>query len=186
MIAILLGPPGSGKGTQAQFIIDKFKIPHISTGDFLRAAVKEGTTLGQEAKSYMDKGGLVPDQVIIGIIKENIEKDECKNGFLLDGFPRTVGQADAFETMLEGVGKKIDHVIYIVVKDDELMKRLLDRAVKEGRSDDNEETINNRIKVYKDQTMPLVDFYQSEGLIREIDGHGNIEEITGRINSVMS
>ncbi len=186
MKAILVGPPGGGKGTQAAFLVQKYSVAHISTGDILRAAVKEGTPLGKEAKSFMDKGELVPDSVIIGIIEERIKQDDCKKGFLLDGFPRTTPQADALNDMLNKSNSKIDHVIHVAVKDDELMKRLLGRAQKEGRSDDNEETIKNRIKVYNQQTSPLIDYYRTKGILRDIDGMGTIEEITNRITKAIN
>ncbi len=185
MKAILIGPPGGGKGTQAAFLMDKYGVAHISTGDMLRAAVKEGTDLGKKAKSFMDKGELLPDDVIIGIIGERIQADDCKKGFLLDGFPRTIPQADALEDMLSKSGATIDHVIHIAVADDELMKRLLGRAEKEGRSDDNEETIKNRLKVFHEQTSPLIDYYRNKGNLRDIDGMGSIDEITGRIKSAI-
>ncbi len=185
MKAILLGPPGGGKGTQAAFLVDKYGVAHISTGDMLRAAVKEGTELGKKAKSFMDKGELLSDDIIIGIIGERIQADDCKKGFLLDGFPRTIPQADALGDMLSKSGASIDHVLHIAVPDEELMKRLLGRAQKEGRSDDNEETINNRLKVYHEQTSPLIDYYRNKGNLREIDGMGSIDEITGRIKSAI-
>ncbi|MDH4128878.1 MAG: adenylate kinase [Spirochaetota bacterium] len=186
MKAILLGPPGGGKGTQATFLVEKYSMPHISTGDILRSSVKNKTTLGAKAKSYMDKGELVPDDVIIGIIEECIEKYECKNGFLLDGFPRTIPQAEALDRSLNNIGSAIDHVIHIKVDNSELLKRLLSRAVKEGRSDDNEKTINNRIKVYNEQTSPLIDYYRKKGILRDIDGMGSVEEITDRIVNAIS
>lgn len=186
MKAILVGPPGCGKGTQAAFLTQKYSIAHISTGDILRSAVKEGTPLGIKAKSFMDKGELVPDDVIIGIIEERLKEADCQNGFLLDGFPRTIPQAEALDNMLGKLNANIDHVIHVTVGDDELMNRLLGRAEKEGRADDNEQTIRNRINVYNDQTSPLIDFYSSKGVLRSIDGLGTIEEITQRITKAIS
>ncbi len=185
MKAILFGPPGGGKGTQAKFLVDKYGIPHISTGDILRAAVKEGTAMGEKAQSFMSKGELVPDDVIIGIIEDRIQQDDCKKGFLLDGFPRTIPQGEALDSMLDKIGAGIDHVLSIDVNDKELVDRLLGRAKIEGRADDNEETIKNRIKVYKDQTLPLKDYYQKKNVLREIDGIGAIEDITGRISKAI-
>ncbi len=181
MKAILFGPPGGGKGTQATFLVDKYNIPHISTGDILRAAVKEGTTLGKQAKLIMDKGELVSDDIIINIIKERIQQNDCKKGFLLDGFPRTITQGEALNKMLNEINTKIDYVIYIDVNDDNLIQRLLGRAQKEGRSDDNENTIKKRISVYKDQTLPLKDYYKQKGILKEINGIGTISDITKRI-----
>lgn len=186
MIAILLGPPGCGKGTQATFLVEIYSIVHISTGDILRAAVKENTSLGVKAKSFMNKGELVPNDVIVGIIEERLLEDDCKNGVLLDGFPRTIPQAEALDEMLHKSNKDINHVIYIEVPEDQLMKRLLTRAEKEGRSDDNEETIKNRIKVYFEQTTPLIAFYKDKGKLREIDGLGDISEISKRISSKLN
>jgi len=183
--AILLGPPGSGKGTQASFLVKKYSIPHISTGDILRAAVKEGTAIGMKAKSYMDKGDLVPDEVIVGIIKDRLQKNDCKSGFLLDGFPRTMPQADSLDAMLTDIHAELDHVLYITVDDQELVKRLLSRADIEGRSDDNLEIIKKRIKVYKDQTLPLVGYYKFKKVLHEIDGIGAVEEITKRITAAL-
>lgn len=183
MRLILLGGPGAGKGTQANYIKDKYQIPQISTGDMLRAAVKQGTKLGLEAKSYMDSGGLVPDDVIIGLVKERIKEDDCKNGFLFDGFPRTIPQADA----MKDAGVAIDAVVEIDVADEEIIKRMSGRRAhlasgrtyhiiynppkEEGkddvtgeplvqRDDDKEETVKKRLEVYHAQTEPLVDYYK--------------------------
>jgi len=175
---VFLGPPGAGKGTQAVRIAEKYNVPHISTGDILRAAVKEGTELGKIAKEYMDKGELVPDEIIIGIIKERLSQEDVKkNGFILDGFPRTLPQAEALDKMLEELGMPLDKVIYLNVDDEEIVKRLLAR----GRADDTEEVIRNRLKVYREQTAPLIDYYASKGLLVEINGVGDIDEITRKI-----
>jgi adenylate kinase len=212
MRLILLGPPGAGKGTQAKRLVEKYGIPQISTGDMLRAALKAGTELGREAKTYMDAGKLVPDSVVIGLIDERIKEADCKNGFMLDGFPRTVAQADALKGVMDKMGLKLDHVISIDVDNDDLLGRLTGRRTcrgcgagfhvqfdppkKEGvcdkcgaelyqRDDDKEETIRNRLKVYADQTEPLIAYYKAAGLLRSIVGTGSIDEIFGRITSVL-
>jgi len=213
MNIILLGPPGAGKGTQAKMLIDEYQIPQISTGDILRAAVKEGTRLGKEAKSYMDKGELVPDSVVIGIVEERIQEPDCKKGYMLDGFPRTVPQAEALDDMLGKLSAQIDHVVSIEVANEELVKRLTGRRTcrecgagyhvmfdppkVEGicdkcggelyqRDDDNEETVSSRLNVYESQTLPLIDYYKVKGKIRPIDGVGEIKEIFERITVVLS
>ena len=208
MNLIMLGPPGSGKGTQAKRLTERFGIPQISTGDILREAVKEGTPLGKEAKRYMDEGKLVPDEVVVGIVRERLKEPDCEKGFILDGFPRTVAQAEALDRILEEMGRKIDHVIDIEVSEDELLKRLTGRRTckrcgamyhiifnppkRDGicdqcggelyqRDDDEEETIKARLKVYREQTAPLIDYYEKRGLLRRIEGSGKIEEIEERI-----
>jgi len=197
MNLILLGPPGAGKGTQATRIIEKYNVPHISTGDIFRENIKNNTPLGQKAQEYMNKGELVPDQLVVDIALDRLGKDDCKNGFLLDGFPRTVFQADALDKFLKDKGKGIDLVINIEVEDKMLIERLDARRVcptcaatynvigmppkKEGicdkcndtliqRKDDKKETVGNRIKVYHEQTSPLIDYYKEKGLIKDFDG----------------
>ncbi len=175
---VFLGPPGAGKGTQAVRVAEKYNVPHISTGDILRAAVSEGTELGKLAKSYMDKGELVPDDVIIGIIRERLSQPDVKeNGFILDGFPRTLPQAEALDKMLSELKMPLDRVVYLNVDDEEIVKRLLAR----GRADDTEEVIRNRLEVYRKQTAPLIDYYSEKCLLVEIYGVGDIEEITRKI-----
>lgn len=213
MNIILLGPPGAGKGTQAKMLIDRYEIPQISTGDILRAAVKEGTALGKEAKSYMDKGALVPDSVVIGIVEERIQQPDCEKGYMLDGFPRTVPQAEALDETLNKLSAQIDHVVSIEVANEELVKRLTGRRTcrecgagyhvmfdppkEEGvcdkcggelyqRDDDNEETVSSRLNVYESQTLPLIDYYKAQEKIRPIDGVGEIKEIFERITVVLS
>lgn len=213
MNIILLGPPGAGKGTQAKMLIDTYQIPQISTGDILRAAVKEGTPLGKEAKGYMDKGELVPDLVVIGIVEERIQEPDCKKGYMLDGFPRTVPQAKALDAMLQKLESEIDHVVSIEVANEELIKRLTGRRTcrecgagfhimfdppkQEGvcdkcggelyqRDDDNEATVRSRLQVYDSQTKPLIDYYQGQEKIRPVDGVGQIKEIFERISIVLS
>jgi adenylate kinase len=178
---IFMGPPGAGKGTQAKIVCDEFKIPQISTGDILRAAIKNGTEMGLKAKKFMDAGDLVPDEVVIGIIKDRLKEADCKNGFLLDGFPRTIEQAKALDDLLQNLNMKLDVVLNLAVPDSELLKRLLDRAIKEGRSDDNEETIKNRLVNYNNKTFPLLDYYKGKKLLKEIDGIGKLDEVTNSI-----
>jgi adenylate kinase len=212
MNLILLGPPGAGKGTQAKRLVETYGIPQISTGDMLREAVKNQTELGMEAKKYMDAGQLVPDEVVIGLVKERLSKPDCDQGFMLDGFPRTVGQAEELDKVLAEMNKDIDHVVSIEVPNEELMGRLTGRRTckqcgagyhvifdppkVEGkcdkcggelyqRDDDNEATVSNRLKVYESQTKPLIDYYQGKGLLRPIDGVGGIDEIFGRIKAVL-
>lgn len=211
MRIILLGSPGSGKGTQAQFITEKYGIPQISTGDMLRAAVKEGTPLGIEAKKVMDAGGLVSDQIILGLIKERIAQNDCAKGFLLDGFPRTIAQAEGLVDMQV----EIDHVVEIAVEDSEIIKRMAGRRVhpasgrtyhiefnkpkQEGvddvtgdsliqRDDDQEETVKKRLEVYHEQTKPLVGFYSADGQAAKfssIEGVGSVEDITVKVFAVL-
>jgi adenylate kinase len=181
-----MGPPGAGKGTQAAIICDKYKIPQISTGDILRSAIKNQTDLGKEAKSYIDSGKLVPDEVVIGIVRSRLQESDAQNGYLLDGFPRTLEQAEALKVMLKDMGQNLDHAVNLSVPDEELIKRLLSRAVKEGRSDDTEPVIKERLKTYNDSTLPLIEYYRKEGILKEIDGVGTLEEITERINQVLS
>lgn len=185
MRLILFGPPGAGKGTQAKNIADKYATAHISTGDMLRAAVKNGTELGELAKSYMDKGELVPDDVVIGIIRDRIKEADAREGFMLDGFPRTVGQAEALTEMLKNEGVSIDAVVSIEVIDSEIIDRILERQKLEGREDDTEEVVKNRLQVYRDQTEPLKAYYESQGVLREVDGMGSIEEVFERIDKVL-
>jgi len=212
MNIILLGPPGAGKGTQAKRMIERYGIPQISTGDMLRAALKAGTPLGLEAKKYMDKGALVPDAVVVGLVKERIQEDDCRKGYMLDGFPRNVSQAETLDGMLKELGQKIDHVVCIEVPDQELIQRLTGRRTcrecgagyhvmfdppkKDGvcdkcggqlyqRDDDNEATVTSRLKVYADQTKPLIEYYEKQGKLRKVDGMGSIDEIFERIKAVL-
>ncbi|MCB1140608.1 MAG: adenylate kinase [Leptospiraceae bacterium] len=182
---IFMGPPGAGKGTQAKVICNEIKIPQVSTGDILRAAIQNGTEMGLKAKKFMDAGDLVPDEVVIGIIKDRLAEADCKNGFLLDGFPRTIEQAKALDSLLKDIGISLHAVINIAVPDEELLKRLLERAKIEGRADDNEETIKNRLVNYNNKTLPLLDYYKQTGLLKEIDGMGTVEKITTLIKEVI-
>lgn len=185
MNLIFLGAPGAGKGTQAQLIEKKFNIIQISTGDILRQAVKDATELGKTAKEYMDQGALVPDDVVIGIIKDRILQDDCKNGFILDGFPRTTEQASALDAILEENSLEIDHVININVPQEELIQRLLKRAEIEGRSDDNIDSIKNRLSVFEEKTLPLINYYRKSDKLRDINGLGDIDTITSDIEKVL-
>jgi adenylate kinase len=197
MKLILLGPPGAGKGTQAKMLTERFTIPQIATGDILRGAVQAGTALGLQAKSFMDAGGLVPDEVVIGIVRERLQQNDCAAGFILDGFPRTVAQADALQANLEALGRKLDRVVSLTVDADALVQRLTGRRTCRGcgrgyhisfdpprnlqvcdacggelyqRDDDREETIRKRLTVYDQQTSPLIKYYQAAELLIELDG----------------
>lgn len=204
MRLVLLGPPGAGKGTQAAGIVEKYKIPHISTGDIFRKNIKEGTELGKKAKDYMDKGLLVPDELVVEIVKDRLTESDCSEGFLLDGFPRTVAQADSLNSELENMEIKLDKVINIDVSKEELIERAVGRRIckdcgatyhikfnptkAEGvcdacggelyqRDDDNEETVTKRIEVYIDQTQPLIDYYKEKGILADIDGRQSIDKV---------
>ena len=204
MYILLMGPPGACKGTQAEKLIDEFKIPHISTGDMFRAAVSAGTELGKEAKKYMDAGGLVPDVVTIGIVREGLSKPECANGFILDGFPRTEEQAVALDGILKDLGIKLTGVVNISVPDSELVARVVGRRICKAcgatyhvsfnpskvenvcdkcggnlyqRNDDKEETVVNRLHAYHEQPEPLIEYYKKQGLYKEIDGLQPIDKV---------
>lgn len=183
---IFMGPPGAGKGTQAKIICSDYNIPQISTGDILRESIKNQTEAGLRAKKFMDAGDLVPDEVVIQIIKDRLKEPDCKNGYLLDGFPRTIEQADALDHLLAEMQMKLDVVLNLAVPDEELLKRLLERAKIEGRADDNEETIKNRLVNYNKKTFPLLDYYKKKGLLKEIDGLGKLEEISKLIKKEIS
>jgi adenylate kinase len=209
MRVVLLGPPGGGKGTQAQKLIEKYQLPQVSTGDLFRAAVKNQTELGKKAKAFMDGGKLVPDEVVIGMVKERLQKDDCKKGFILDGFPRTIGQAEALDKMLPELKMKLDAVVEIAVPDEEVVKRLSGRrtCTKCGamyhvefnppkkaagkcdkcgadlyqRDDDNEKTIKSRLDVYHNQTSPLINYYQKQGIFKKVEGTGDINNIFNNV-----
>ncbi|MEG0998376.1 MAG: adenylate kinase [Clostridiales bacterium] len=212
MRLVLLGPPGAGKGTQAASLVDKYNIVHISTGDLLRAAVKEGTPLGLEAKGYMESGQLVPDSLILGLMEERIRKEDCQEGFLLDGFPRTPAQADALAEMLKKLGQELDAVLNIDVPSEKLMERLTGRRVCKScgatyhkvfnpsakgescekcdsalyqRADDTEETVKARLDVYQNQTAPLIAYYTNVSLIKNINGDQNITKVLEDIASAL-
>jgi adenylate kinase len=191
MRLILLGPPGAGKGTQAQRLVKKHRIVHLSTGDMLRAAAAAGTPVGLRAKSLMDRGQLVPDEVVVAIVAERIDRPDCKRGFVLDGFPRTVPQAKALERLLAERGLKLDGVIEIKVDEGILLDRIETRikqmtARGEGlRADDNPEVLKGRLVAYRAQTAPLVDHYQTKGLLKSVNGMAAIDEVTAAINRVL-
>jgi adenylate kinase len=212
MNLILLGPPGAGKGTQAQMIVERYHIPQISTGDILRSAVKNGTPLGKQAKTHMEKGELVPDEVVIGIIDQRLRAPDCNAGFVLDGFPRTTPQAEALQAILDKIGRSVDHVINIEVDPEELVRRLTGRRTckncgamfhiafhppaKEGacdrcggalyqREDDREETIRTRLKEYEKQTSPLIRYYDLKKLLRSVQGVGGQNQIFSQILRVL-
>jgi len=213
MNIILFGPPGAGKGTQAKKLVDFYGIPQISTGDILRANVGKGTELGFVAKAYMDKGELVPDEVLIGIIKNRLKEPDCKRGFILDGYPRTVSQADALEVILDEIDKLLNVVLNLEVPNKKLIKRISGRLIcrncgasynrifnqpkKEGicdicgdeiyqRSDDKEESVQNRLNVYKMQTQPLIDYYLKKGILVTLDGNKDIDEVLEDIKAVLA
>lgn len=177
MHILLMGPPGAGKGTQAVRLIEKYGIPQISTGDMFRAAVKECTPLGLEAKKYMDAGQLVPDSVTVGIVRERLGKDDCKKGFILDGFPRTTAQAVSLDAILKEMGIVLDAVVNLDVPSDELVRRISERARLENRDDDKPETVQKRLAVYEESTKPLIDYYRNSGLYVEINGLQDVDQV---------
>lgn len=209
---ILLGPPGAGKGTQATRIVEDYGLPHISTGDILRSAVKNKTEMGVEAKKYMDAGDLVPDSVVIGIVKERLQEPDTQNGFLMDGFPRTIPQAEALDKTLEELDRSVTKALAIMVKDEELLRRLTGRRIceecqepfhlafnppaEEGvcdvcggklyqRDDDSKETVKNRLEVYREQTEPLIAYYEDLGVLKRVDGESGPENVYAEIREAI-
>ena len=212
MKIIMLGAPGAGKGTQAKQIAEKYSIPHVSTGDIFRANIKEGTALGMEAKSYMDKGELVPDELTVKILLDRVAKDDCKNGYVLDGFPRTIPQAEVLDKAVTELNDKIDYAINVDVPDENIIRRMSGRRAcvkcgatyhivnvppkKEGicdacgealivRDDDKEETVKNRLNTYHQQTQPLIDFYNKKGILKEVDGTKDMKEVFSDIVNIL-
>ena len=212
MKIVMLGAPGAGKGTQAKMIADKYQIPHISTGDIFRANIKDGTELGKEAKSYMDKGQLVPDELTVKILLDRVAKDDCKNGYVLDGFPRTIPQAEVLEEALNNLQDKIDYAVNVEVPDENIVRRIggrraclscgatyhiehippktegiCDRCEKELvlRDDDKPETVQKRLDVYHQQTQPLIDFYNKRGVLKEVDGTVDMKEVFAAIVNIL-
>ena len=212
MNIILLGAPGAGKGTQATKISDRYGLPHISTGDIFRANIKNGTELGKEAKEYMDKGLLVPAELTVRLLLDRVAQDDCKNGYVLDGFPRTIPQAEVLDEKLSELGEKVDYAINVDVPDENIVNRMSGRRAclncgatyhivsippkKEGicdvcasalvlRDDDRPETVQNRLKVYHEQTQPLIDFYEKKGVLRSVDGTFPMEEVFTAITKIL-
>lgn len=212
MKIIMLGAPGAGKGTQAKMIADKYGVPHISTGDIFRANIKNGTELGMEAKKYMDQGLLVPDELTVRILLDRVAQDDCKNGYVLDGFPRTIPQAEVLDSELTKLGDHIDYAINVDVPDENIVKRMSGRRAcltcgatyhiehvppkKEGicdvcgselvlRDDDKQETVKNRLNVYHEQTQPLIDFYTEKGVLKTVDGTVPMEEVFAAITAIL-
>ena len=181
MRLILMGPPGAGKGTQAQHIADHFGIPAISTGDIFRANVSQRTELGLEAKRYMDAGEYVPDEITNRMVRNRIDEPDAASGFLLDGYPRTLAQVEELDRMIAFTGHSLDAAVVLTADQDELVKRLLHRAEVEGRTDDTEEVIRRRQEVYAEQTEPLIEVYRARGILLEVDGMGEVEEVRQRI-----
>ena len=176
-----MGPPGAGKGTQAKYIAEHFKIPAISTGDIFRANVSQGTPLGVEAKRFMDAGEYVPDELTNLMVRNRIDDADAVSGFLLDGYPRTLSQVEELDGMIKFTGHELDAVVVLTVNSEELVQRLLARAETDGRSDDTEDVIRRRQEVYAEQTEPLIDVYRQHGIAFEIDGMGEVEDVTKRI-----
>lgn len=183
MNIILFGPPGAGKGTQAKLLQDEFNIPHLSTGDIFRAAIKNKTPLGVKVKSILDSGELVPDETVVDLVADELSKEKYQDGYILDGFPRTVAQAKAFDEFLDKNDDSLDAFISLSVPEEELIKRILSRG--EGRTDDTEEKVKTRLQVYQNETKPVMDYYDKQGKVQEIDGLGSIEEIFDRIKNAL-
>jgi adenylate kinase len=178
---VVLGPPGAGKGTQAVKLAEHFACADVATGDIFRANVAEGTELGRAAQEYMDRGDLVPDEVVIAMVMEHLASQDCQSGFVLDGFPRTVNQAEALDRRLAEQGTPLEAALSFEVTEEELLRRLAGRAAAQHRADDAEQTIRHRLEVFADKTRPLIDYYRHRRLLTMVDGVGKVEEITGRI-----
>ena len=185
MRIVLLGAPGSGKGTQAKLLVKELGIPHISTGDLLRTAIAEETELGLKAKEVMDRGDLVSDEIVLGMLKARVLQDDAEKGFILDGFPRNLIQANMLEELFVELEMSLDYALLIEVDADEVVGRIAKRAELEGRSDDTEEVVRNRLNVYQEQTAPVADFYKDKGVLTQLLGTGTVEEVQERILSVL-
>ena len=186
MRIVLLGPPGSGKGTQATLLKEELKVPHISTGALLRDAAERGTELGLQAKALSDKGELVPDDVIAGMLEERLSEADVANGFILDGYPRNLAQAKSLDILLARLEQPVEEAVLIDIDAEQIVKRIAKRAQEEGRADDNEETVRNRLRVYAEQTAPVANYYQEKGLLTRVLGDGTIPEIFQRVLSVLN
>ena len=182
---LLIGPPGAGKGTQAARLAEAYGIPAISTGDIFRENVKNETELGRQAKAFMDRGEYVPDSLTNALVRDRLSQDDAKTGFLLDGYPRTADQVNELDGILADQGNALDAVVLITADTDEVVRRLLNRALEQGRADDTEEVIRRRMEVYAEQTAPLIEVYSSRNLVREVDGLGAVAEVTERILSAL-
>jgi adenylate kinase len=185
MNLILLGPPGSGKGTQGAILSRRTGLVRVATGDLLRDAVKQGSELGLKAKGFMDRGELVPDEIILGLLEDVLSRPEAQGGVVMDGFPRTVVQAEKVDRLLADRGKAVDRVLLLSVPEEELLRRIMGRAKEEDRSDDTPEAFRRRVAVYREQTAPLVDYYRRRGILCEIDAVGTVEEVAGRIEEAL-
>jgi adenylate kinase len=183
---LLLGAPGAGKGTQAALLIEHLGVPHVSTGDMLRAAVAAGTEVGLQAKAVMDSGKLVSDEIVIAIAEERLGESDARQGFVLDGFPRTLAQAEALDVTLEKLGSPLECCLAVTVDVEAVVQRLLKRAEIEGRADDNEATIRERMRVYDEQTAPLLKYYGDRGVLVEVDGMGSVVEVSKRIETALA
>jgi adenylate kinases len=181
MRLVLLGPPGSGKGTQAARLKDELQIPHISTGDLLRAEVAAGSELGLQAKEVMARGELVSDEILLGMIRSRLSREDVANGFILDGYPRNVAQANALDALLASIGQPLQAVVQLDVANELLVERIAGRAKAEGREDDNPESVRKRLQVYSDSTAPVIGFYESRGALAKVDGVGTLDEVFARI-----
>ncbi len=183
MRIIIFGPPGAGKGTQASRIANEYEIPHLSTGEIFRTAIKNETKLGKKVKSILDAGELVPDETVVDLVEEELKKKKYEGGYILDGFPRTLAQAKAFDSFLDSNNETLDSFLVLEVPEEELVKRILSRG--EGRSDDTEEGVKNRLEVYHNETAPVLKHYDEKGKVQRIDGMGSIDDIFGRIKEAL-
>ncbi len=186
MRLVLLGAPGSGKGTQATRLKEHLQVPHISTGDLLRAEVAAGSALGLQAKAVMARGDLVSDEILLGMLEDRLSRPDVASGFILDGYPRNLAQADALGKLLARIGQPMDHAVQLEVDTDKLVDRLAGRAQAEGRADDNPESVRNRLNIYNDQTAPVIDFYRQHGVLKAVHGEGSMDEVFTRIVEAIS